>query len=111
MSPAISVSRQRCFHHGNREAVARCPECGRFFCRECVTEHEQRVLCAACLRELARTSAVPHRAWARILQVLQTGLGLLTAWLFFYCLGQALLSIDATVHEGTVWTGSWWEEP
>ena len=26
---------QRCFNHVLREAVARCPECLRYFCREC----------------------------------------------------------------------------
>ena len=40
---------QRCFNHMLREAVACCPECRRYFCRECVTEHEDKVLCAACL--------------------------------------------------------------
>ena len=30
---------QRCSNHPGREAAVRCPECGRFFCRECVTEH------------------------------------------------------------------------
>src|SRR5580658_7631208 len=30
---------QRCFNHDLREAVAQCPSCKRFFCRECVTEH------------------------------------------------------------------------
>ena len=38
---------QRCFNHMLREAVACCPECRRYFCRECVTEHEDKVLCAA----------------------------------------------------------------
>jgi hypothetical protein len=27
----------------------------------------------------------------------------LAAWLFFYLLGQALLSMDAAFHEGTIW--------
>ncbi|MBT8374528.1 MAG: rhomboid family protein, partial [Deltaproteobacteria bacterium] len=29
---------QRCNNHGQREAVARCPKCRRYFCRECITE-------------------------------------------------------------------------
>ena len=44
-----ALAHQRCFNHALREAAARCPGCGNFFCRECVTEHDDRVLCAACL--------------------------------------------------------------
>lgn len=39
----------RCWHHGDREAVCRCLSCRRSFCRECVTEHEERFLCSDCL--------------------------------------------------------------
>ena len=46
------LSLQRCRNHAEREAVARCPGCGHHFCRECVTEHDDRILCAACLRKL-----------------------------------------------------------
>ena len=40
---------QRCWNHEAREAACRCPACGRSYCRECVSEHEGRLLCAACL--------------------------------------------------------------
>lgn len=46
----MDIVQQRCFNHGSREAAARCPECRRHFCRECVTEHEDRLLCASCQR-------------------------------------------------------------
>src|SRR5438132_254763 len=62
------LARQRCLNHLNREAVARCPECKRFFCRECVTEHEDRLICAACLKKLAKATArrrVRERATSR----------------------------------------------
>ncbi|MCI0613826.1 rhomboid family protein, partial [bacterium] len=45
MQPEL-ISKQRCFFHSQREAVVRCPECGRYYCRECVTEHLDRLLCA-----------------------------------------------------------------
>ena len=32
--------------------VARCPSCGNFFCRECITEHDELILCAACLKRI-----------------------------------------------------------
>ena len=49
-----NLAHQRCFNHAVREAVARCPECGQCFCRECITEHDDRVVCAACLKKLTR---------------------------------------------------------
>lgn len=83
---------QRCANHPGREAAARCPECRSFFCRECVTEHEGRVLCAACIRKLTVARAVPRRALLRNLAaVVPVGLGLLAAWLFFYLLGRWLV--------------------
>ena len=41
--------RQSCFNHPDREASARCPACGNFFCHECVVEHGSRIICASCL--------------------------------------------------------------
>ncbi len=97
------LSRQRCHHHAQREAVVRCPECGQHFCRECVTEHEERMLCAGCLRTLARA---PRRAprWAgRLLRLGQCLLGLGLAWLFFYLVAESLLALPSSFHEGTLW--------
>jgi len=34
-------------------------------------------------------------------------LGLLVAWLFFYLIGSALLSIPASFHEGELWQRGW----
>lgn len=82
---------QRCANHPGREAAARCPECRSFFCRECVTEHEDRVLCAACIRKLTTARAARRRPLLRRLAaVVPVALGLLTAWLFFYLLGRGL---------------------
>lgn len=98
------IFQRQCLHHGDREAVARCPECGQFFCRECVVEHEDRVLCAACLRRLLRPAARPGRSAFRWLaRAAAFGLGLVTAWLVFYGTGRILLNIPAAVHDGTVW--------
>jgi hypothetical protein len=38
---------------------------------------------------------------------LQCLLGVFAAWFFFYLAGQALLSIDSSFHEGTLWQGNW----
>ena len=100
------LSLQRCFLHADREAAALCLGCGRCFCRECVTEHEDRVLCAACLKKLSRRSLLRRLrlAW------LGGGLGFLLAflvlWGCFYGLGRALLKIPSQFHEGTLWEES-----
>ncbi len=59
---------QRCQFHALREAVARCPECQRYFCRECVTEHDERLLCASCLRKLLERSSPDKRRGRALLR-------------------------------------------
>ncbi|MDB6094618.1 MAG: rhomboid family protein [Verrucomicrobia bacterium] len=93
---------RRCVRHGDREAAARCPECGRFFCRECVVEHDGKILCADCLARSAVASRAAHRG-----RGIRRSLGLAAAvmftWLIFYGAGLLLLRIPASFHEGTVW--------
>jgi hypothetical protein len=94
---------RKCVHHWQREAVARCPECGRYFCRECVTEHEDRLLCASCLR--IQTSALPEkiRPFAILVRAFQIVVSLIIAWAFFYYIGRALLLMPDEFHEGSLW--------
>src|SRR5947207_406205 len=99
----MELSAQRCRNHPAREAVARCPGCSRFFCRECISEHEGRVLCASCLAAVARKNVAPRRRLARLGRVMLTGAGIVTAWIFFDLLGHILLRIPASFHEGTIW--------
>lgn len=94
---------QRCFNHVLREAVARCPECGKFFCRECVTEHDDRVVCAACLKELTRIPFLRRSAFAGAARVFQCLLGFIVAWFFFYLIGEGLIALPASFHEGAAW--------
>ena len=102
---------QRCFNHAQREAVARCPACGRCFCRECITEHDERVICADCLRKLARLPLLRRRGFAGALRLSQGLLGLMLAWFFFYLVGEGLLSLPGSFHEGTLWQVDWWDQP
>lgn len=106
-----ALTLQRCFNHAQREAVARCPECGRFFCRECITEHEDRVLCAACLRRLAAAPSAARPWLLNAARGLQMVLAVLVAWLFFYFVGQMLLSVPDSFHEGTLWQARWLDQP
>jgi hypothetical protein len=99
----IIVSRQRCFHHYQREAVARCPECNRFYCRECVTEHEDRLLCASCLAKLSQPEIRERRSFRTVAIFFQSLAGLVVLWIVFYYVAQILLTIPSPVHEGTTW--------
>ena len=101
---------QRCLNHAAREAVARCPECGRFFCRECVTEHDDRVVCSTCLKKLARGPLARRPVFVNILRFSQCVAGLAAAWFFFFLIGEGLLKIPAQVHEGTLWQVNWMDQ-
>ena len=106
MNPApSSLIAQRCHHHAEREAVARCPGCGLFYCRECVTEHDDRVICAGCLRKLAAAKQEKRSRFAGIGRVLLVGIGVMLAWIFFYSMGRLLLLTPTSFHEGTLWQG------
>jgi hypothetical protein len=98
-----TLAAQRCFHHSTREAVARCPECSHFYCRECNAEHDHRVICASCLKKLAAASAaVPRVRWNPWPGV-QIATGLLIAWFVFYWAGERLVALPAALHDDTVW--------
>ena len=81
---------QRCWNHEAREAVCRCPECGRGFCHECVTEHESRLLCATCLAAISRTADTGHSTWRSLLPTAMLMGGMLLSWIFFYAAGQSV---------------------
>ena len=100
---------QRCFHHSLREAVARCPECRQFYCRECITEHEDRVICATCLKKITAKPEQKRAVFAWALLLVQFSLGLSVIWLLFYLCGATLLSIPSSFHEGSVWIDRWWK--
>src|SRR5689334_13080868 len=85
MTPALQ---NRCWNHELREAVCRCPECLRSFCRECVTEHESRYPCASCIAARARASTARRRSFA---PALLCAAGLILALLFYFGVGQGLL--------------------
>lgn len=102
---------QRCLHHPQREASARCPSCGHCFCRECATEHGGRILCASCLAREARGADAPKRSRRHPGRWLAGAAGLVAMWIVFYAAGRLLLAIPSEVHEGSVWAETpWWEE-
>jgi hypothetical protein len=105
------LAQQRCFNHALREAVARCPSCRRFYCRECVIEHGDRLMCAACIAAEATPSADQKRPWRWLSAVGQAMIGFIIVWIAFLLVGQILLDAPAKFHEGTVWQENWWESP
>ena len=88
---------QRCWNHASREAAARCPVCSRFYCRECVTEHDGRMMCAACAATIVDSAAAP-RANNAIWMALGVA-GLLLAWMIFYYFGAMLARIPSDFFE------------
>ena len=93
---------QRCWNHEGREAVCQCPGCSRSFCRECVTEHEARLLCSACLEAESRAGR-PRRRVMSGAAIAALALGsLLFTWAVFFCLGEAIMSLNARL-EPTAW--------
>src|SRR5262249_21152501 len=105
--PAQSLAQRRCFNHAQREAVARCPHCARFYCRECITEHDDRAICAACLKQLVKPPFTQRRAFVGAVRTLACLVGVLMAWCFFYLLGEGLLRLPSSFHEGTLWRVDW----
>jgi hypothetical protein len=90
----------RCFNHAQREAAARCPECGRFFCRECVSEHRNRFLCASCIAEEATEAQVQPKSYlGRLRPVFRIMIGMLVLWMLFFVMGKALFSVPSTFHD------------
>jgi hypothetical protein len=93
MSDARLLLGHRCANHELREAVCRCPQCGRSLCRECVTDHEGRLVCAACLRISARNAAVPRRGSRHLKEIGLALGGVFLAWAIFFGAAQSLITI------------------
>lgn len=99
----ISLALQKCLNHPAREAAARCVECAGNFCRECVVEHDGRLLCAACLRKATKPSAFREVWLKKALAFVQTAVALIFLWMAFFTLGKTLVAIPSSFHEGELW--------
>lgn len=102
----MELSHQKCRRHGSREAVALCPECHFFYCRECVTEHEDKVICSDCLQKLTAASGKRSNVLRWGFRALGSFVGLFLIWFLIYGLGRMLLAIPSDFHEGSLWTDS-----
>ena len=90
---------QRCWNHPPREAVCRCPSRGRCFCRECVTEHESRLLCAACLQASAQAAPARRPRARALITAIAALASLVLSWLIFYITGEILLEFTARMEQ------------
>jgi hypothetical protein len=86
------VVHQQCWNHSERGAVCLCPVCHRGYCRECVSEHDSRLLCAACIKAAlpasdAGGSRRSRKVWIPVLAVATT----LIAWAAIFSLGQIIM--------------------
>lgn len=99
--------RRRCARHEEREAVGRCTGCEGGFCRECLTEHEDRLYCGTCFASRAGAGgrgATGRRAgWKHWKKGALAAGSLLCLTAGFYGLGRVLAAIPADIHDGTVW--------
>ncbi len=100
------LTQQRCLSHEEREAVARCLECVGFFCRECITEHKDRVLCSACLRRVTAPSVKAPGHFGFVWPLVLWLFGVVVAWTFFYGVARILVAIPTNVHDGKIWERS-----
>ena len=104
-----TLAQQRCFLHAAREAAARCPRCERYYCRECITEHEGRIICAACLREISGAAKQQERS-RLIAPLAQFSAGVVLLVAAFIIVARLLLMLPHDYHEGTVWQENVWDE-
>ena len=84
---------QHCWNHEEREAACRCPACGRSYCRECVSEHEGRLLCAACLIRITANRQPETRTLRKLTPPAMIAAGILLAWLTYWAAGAALIGL------------------
>ena len=91
-----------CRNHPERDVVARCPRCTQALCRECVTEHDNRMLCESCLRTVIQPTA-PDSKSNNFAMAVVAAAGCLLVWLFFLATAQILAHVPAAFHRFAPW--------
>lgn len=105
-----ALAQLRCFHHGAREAVARCPECRRHFCRECIAEHDGRMVCSSCLTQMTERGTAKRSGGQFVLSAARLLLAAVLLWFVFYGAGLILLALPDEFHSGELWKQDIWGE-
>jgi uncharacterized paraquat-inducible protein A len=102
-APAATLRQKRCENHPQREASARCPECGRFFCRECITEHDDRVLCASCLAKLSIKETKGTVLWNWLPRLALAFTAVVLVFFALFLIGNLLVSVPSHFHAKGGW--------
>ena len=106
MQPPIApdtLSKQRCRNHGQREAVACCPNCKGNFCRECITEHQGQLLCSHCLQQLTSHRSKDKNFIPRLfIRLVALAIGLLIVFSCFYTVTKLLAAIPQQYHRSYI---------
>ena len=97
---------QHCWNHEAREAACRCPACGRSYCRECVSEHEGRLLCAACLSAVVARSEQISGGFGKLAPPGMIAAGILLAWLIYWAAGAGLIGLIRRIEQEPAATSS-----
>lgn len=95
-----------CSVHPDRPASFRCQSCREFYCAECVTEHENRYTCAACLRKQSgepEEAGKGKRLALPLMPLVHFAIAIGVCWVLFYFLAQFLVGIPDQFHDGTIW--------
>ena len=103
------LAQTTCRIHFDRPATARCPSCEQFYCRECITDHDGRMTCAACLKKEREEAVKPKKAksglhWFQPAPLIHFSIALAVAWVLFYLVAKTLTGIPDDFHDGTIWT-------
>lgn len=97
---ADALHHQRCRIHPDREAMARCPECRHDFCRECVSDHGGRQLCAACIRKLTdKVNEEKKPVDSKLRLAVLFACCVLLVWSILYYTSRALLLVPMETHD------------
>ncbi len=101
----MALLTQSCLHHAGRPAVARCPSCSQSYCRECVVEHDYKLICASCLARVAEAVTRPGKKPGRfpIAAVIQFALALFAGWLIVQLVADIIMSLPSDIHDGLIW--------
>ncbi len=92
------LKHKRCFNHADREASARCPSCKNDFCRECITEHDGRMLCVNCLKKTFLKKKSQNKLIVPIIYTLMLTAALMVIFLCFIWLGRTIAFSKVSNH-------------
>ena len=98
-----ALRQNRCFHHPQREAAAKCPSCQRHYCRECVSFVSGRMICSACWNAEQAQEKPSSKRWGQLGEVAVVSLSFLLVWAAIAGFGRLMASLPDPLHDATVW--------